>query len=261
MSGAPVVAIFGGSFNPPHVSHVLAAATSVGKDVMPRVAALLDMQQISEITQVVSADTFLRPIYAGNALETVQSLDAIKIITVRATAFPLAMVVRDAIAGANRTLKRQVLLEPSMTAAHCIGKKTQLAAALRAFLPDSAMQESPVLVLREKSRDLELVIHDLDLGVPAGALDRVMNAPHHPPAGLEALGRLILAVEDSHGSMRVVSGRGWGSRLILRLHRARSVVMVGHSRHPSALAVSEGPTRISLPPAPRRPVISEPAGE
>jgi electron transfer flavoprotein alpha subunit len=68
-------------------SHVLAAATSFGKDVVPRVAALLDMQQISEITQVVSADTFVRPIYAGNALETVQSLDKIKIITVRATAF------------------------------------------------------------------------------------------------------------------------------------------------------------------------------
>ena len=68
-------------------SHVLAAATSVGKDVMPRVAALLDMQQISEITHVVGADTFVRPIYAGNALETVQALDAIKIITVRTTAF------------------------------------------------------------------------------------------------------------------------------------------------------------------------------
>ncbi len=68
-------------------SHVLAPATSFGKDVMPRVAALLDMQQVSEITAVVSADTFVRPIYAGNALETVQSADAIKIITVRATAF------------------------------------------------------------------------------------------------------------------------------------------------------------------------------
>jgi hypothetical protein len=171
-------------------------------------------------------------------------------------AFPLASVVREAITGANRTLQRQVLLEPSMSAAHCIGKRAQLTAALRSFLTESAMQESPVLVVREKARDLELVIHDLDLGVPAGALDRVMNAPHHPPAGLEALGRLILAVEESHGSMRVVSGRGWGSRLILRLHRARSGVMVGHSRYPSALAVSEGRTRTSSPPsAPRRPVI------
>ena len=68
-------------------SHVFAAATSFGKDVMPRVAALLDMQQISEITHVVGADTFVRPIYAGNALETVQSMDKIKIITVRGTAF------------------------------------------------------------------------------------------------------------------------------------------------------------------------------
>lgn len=71
-------------------SHVVAAATSVGKDVMPRVAALLDVQQISEITKVVSADTFVRPFYAGNALETVQSTDTIKIITVRATAFEKA---------------------------------------------------------------------------------------------------------------------------------------------------------------------------
>lgn len=68
-------------------SHVLAAATSFGKDVMPRVAALLDTQMISEITKVESADTFVRPIYAGNALETVQSSEKIKIITVRGTAF------------------------------------------------------------------------------------------------------------------------------------------------------------------------------
>jgi electron transfer flavoprotein alpha subunit len=68
-------------------SHVLAAATSVGKNVLPRAAALCDMQQISEITAVVSPDTFVRPIYAGNALATVQSADAIKFITVRATGF------------------------------------------------------------------------------------------------------------------------------------------------------------------------------
>jgi len=68
-------------------SHVLAPATSNGKDVMPRAAALLDSQQISEITAVESPDTFVRPIYAGNALATVQSSDAIKIITVRTTGF------------------------------------------------------------------------------------------------------------------------------------------------------------------------------
>ena len=68
-------------------SHVLAPATSTGKDVMPRAAALADAQQISEIVAVESADTFVRPIYAGNALATVKSSDAVKFITVRTTGF------------------------------------------------------------------------------------------------------------------------------------------------------------------------------
>ena len=71
-------------------SHVLAPSTSNGKNIMPRVAALLDVQQISDITGVESADTFVRPIYAGNALATVKSKDAIKVITVRTTAFDAA---------------------------------------------------------------------------------------------------------------------------------------------------------------------------
>ena len=68
-------------------SHVLAPATTFGKNVMPRVAALLDVAQLSEIVAVESADTFQRPIYAGNAIATVQSPDPIKVITVRGTAF------------------------------------------------------------------------------------------------------------------------------------------------------------------------------
>src|SRR5881392_2550164 len=68
-------------------SHILAPATSTGKNVMPRAAALLDVQQISDICAVESADTFVRPIYAGNALATVKSKDATKVITVRTTAF------------------------------------------------------------------------------------------------------------------------------------------------------------------------------
>jgi len=68
-------------------SHILAPATANGKNFMPRVAALLDVGQISDITKVESADTFARPIYAGNAIATVQSLDAVKVITVRGTAF------------------------------------------------------------------------------------------------------------------------------------------------------------------------------
>ncbi|MCQ4347055.1 SDR family oxidoreductase [Pseudomonas stutzeri] len=68
-------------------SHVLAPATSNGKNYLPRVAALLDVEQISEIVKVVSADTFQRPIYAGNAIATVQSSAAVKVITVRGTGF------------------------------------------------------------------------------------------------------------------------------------------------------------------------------
>ena len=71
----------------PGYSHILFAATAAGKNVAPRVAASLDVAQISDITKVVSGDTFERPIYAGNAIATVQSADAIKVITVRTTGF------------------------------------------------------------------------------------------------------------------------------------------------------------------------------
>jgi electron transfer flavoprotein alpha subunit len=70
--------------------HLVACATTFGKNVMPRVAALLDVAQISEISEVVSANTFVRPTYAGNAMATVKSNDARKVITVRATAFDAA---------------------------------------------------------------------------------------------------------------------------------------------------------------------------
>jgi electron transfer flavoprotein alpha subunit len=71
----------------PNYSHVVMAADSVGKNVAPRVAALLDVGQVSEAIQVVSPDTFVRPIYAGNAMATVQSADKIKVVTIRPTNF------------------------------------------------------------------------------------------------------------------------------------------------------------------------------
>jgi electron transfer flavoprotein alpha subunit len=77
-----LVAASGGAY-----THLLFAATASGKNIAPRVAACLDVAQISDITKVVSADTFERPIYAGNAIATVQSVDAVKVITVRATGF------------------------------------------------------------------------------------------------------------------------------------------------------------------------------
>nr|WP_315483653.1 FAD-binding protein [uncultured Undibacterium sp.] len=71
-------------------SHILAPATAYGKNILPRVAAKLDVAQISEITKIDSPDTFERPIYAGNAIATVQSTDAVKVITVRTTGFDAA---------------------------------------------------------------------------------------------------------------------------------------------------------------------------
>lgn len=79
---APIIAELAKNY-----SHILAPATTFGKNILPRVAALLDVAQISDVCAIESADTFLRPIYAGNAYEKVQSLDAIKVMTIRTTAF------------------------------------------------------------------------------------------------------------------------------------------------------------------------------
>jgi electron transfer flavoprotein alpha subunit len=113
-------------------SHLLAAATSTGKNIMPRAAALLDVQQISDICGVESADTFVRPIYAGNALATVKSKDPIKVITVRTTAFdavaatgssaPIGKVTPPPDAGISSFVGREVSKSerPELTAAKII---------------------------------------------------------------------------------------------------------------------------------------------
>jgi electron transfer flavoprotein alpha subunit len=113
-------------------SHVLAPATTSGKNLMPRVAALLDVMQISDISAVVSADTFVRPIYAGNALATVQSKDPVKIITVRGTAFgpaaaaggnaPIAAVEATGSAGLSEFVRAELSKSerPELTSARVI---------------------------------------------------------------------------------------------------------------------------------------------
>ena len=87
-------------------SHILAPSTSNGKNILPRVAALLDVQQISDIVAVEGADTFVCPIYAGNALATVKSKDPIKVITVRTTAF-------DAVSSSNDSCEIETIAAPA----------------------------------------------------------------------------------------------------------------------------------------------------
>ncbi len=113
-------------------SHILAPATAYGKNILPRVAAKLDVAQISEISKVDSPDTFERPIYAGNAIATVQSADAVKVITVRGTAFDAAAATGgsaavekiDAVAdaGVSQFVSREVTKSdrPELTAAKII---------------------------------------------------------------------------------------------------------------------------------------------
>ncbi|NRQ43050.1 electron transfer flavoprotein subunit alpha/FixB family protein [Rheinheimera sp. YQF-2] len=112
-------------------SHILAAATTTGKNFLPRVAALLDVAQISDVIAIESADTFVRPIYAGNAIATVQSTDSIKVLTVRPAAFRAAetgnnaavetiAVVQDA--GVSRFISAELTKSerPELTAARVV---------------------------------------------------------------------------------------------------------------------------------------------
>jgi len=98
-------------------SHILAPATANGKNVLPRVAAKLDVAQLSDITKVVSLDTFERPIYAGNAIATVQSIDPIKVITVRTTGFdPVAAT------GGSAAIEKQTAVE-STSSSSFVGRE------------------------------------------------------------------------------------------------------------------------------------------
>ena len=112
-------------------SHVVAAATTAGKNFMPRVAALLDVAQVSDIVAVESPDTFVRPIYAGNVLATVQSIDAVKVITVRTTAFeaaglggsaPIEAVTAEADCGSSALVSRELTqsARPELAAAKVV---------------------------------------------------------------------------------------------------------------------------------------------
>ena len=152
-------------------SYILAAATTTGKNLLPRVAALLDVAQISDIVEVLSEDTFMRPIYAGNAMATVQSSDPVKVITVRTTAFSEAEVTGNAtiepidyIVEQNLSLFVSEILSQS--------ERPELTAASIVISGGRGMQDGENFVLLEKVAD--------KLGAAIGASRAAVDAGFVP---------------------------------------------------------------------------------
>ena len=165
-SVAPLVSDLGKNY-----SHILAPATTTGKNLLPRVAALLDVAQISDIVEVKSDDTFVRPIYAGNALATVQSSDVIKVITVRTTAFA------DAESGGTATLETSDFAVDQSSAVFMGEKLSQserpeLTSASIIISGGRGMQDGENFVLLEKVAD--------KLGAAIGASRAAVDAGFVP---------------------------------------------------------------------------------
>ena len=164
---------------PGSYSHIVFPATASGKNVAPRVAALLDVAQVSDITRVVSADTFERPIYAGNAIATVQSQDAVKVLTVRGTGFDAAAtgsasaavetVEAVADAGTSRFVGREVTKSdrPELTAAKVIvsgGRALGSAEAFQSVLAPLAEKLGAAIGASRAAVDAGYAPNDLQVG-------------------------------------------------------------------------------------------------
>ena len=153
-------------------SHVFAPATTTGKNLMPRVAALLDVAQVSDIIAIKAADTFVRPIYAGNALATVQSGDAIKVVTVRSTAYPEAASEGGAAAiEAVDTVIEQDIAS-FVSEALAVSERPSLTAASIIVSGGRGMQSGDNFVLLEKVAD--------KLGAAIGASRAAVDAGFVP---------------------------------------------------------------------------------
>jgi electron transfer flavoprotein alpha subunit len=153
-------------------SHVLAPATTTGKNFMPRVAALLGVAQISDITSVVSADTFVRPIYAGNALATVQSSDAVKVITVRSTGFDEAAKQGGSAAVEVLSVVKEQDLARFVDQKLTVSERPELAGAAIVISGGRGMQNGENFALLEKVAD--------KLGAAIGASRAAVDAGFVP---------------------------------------------------------------------------------
>jgi len=155
----------------PGYSHILAAATTTGKNLAPRVAALLDVAQISDIVEVQSEDTFVRPIYAGNALATVRSADEIKVITVRTTGF------EEAPSGGSATIENTDIVIEQNLATYVseqlsVSERPELTAASIIISGGRGMQSGENFLLLEKVAD--------KLGAAIGASRAAVDAGFVP---------------------------------------------------------------------------------
>lgn len=163
---APLIALISDNY-----SHVLAPATTYGKNILPRASALLDVQQISDISGIESEDTFIRPIYAGNAMATVRSTDALKLITVRTTAFDAvgmdgAATVEAVSGGGDAGLSKFVGEELTRS------ERPELTTADIIVSGGRGMQSSENFVLLEKLAD--------KLGAAVGASRAAVDAGYVP---------------------------------------------------------------------------------
>jgi electron transfer flavoprotein alpha subunit len=164
---APLVAEVAATY-----SHVLAAATTTGKNLMPRVAGLLDVAQISDIVAVKSADTFVRPIYAGNALATVQSSDSIKVITVRSTAFEESAASGNSAPIEALDIAKSQSLASFVTEQLSVSERPELTAASIVISGGRGMQNGENFGLLEKVAD--------KLGAAIGASRAAVDAGFVP---------------------------------------------------------------------------------
>jgi hypothetical protein len=164
-------------------------------------------------------------------------------------AFPLAETCATTIHAAARAAGRSIEMVPCRTSAFAIGHKAALFGALSAFLADAAASapadRKPIVSVREKSLRTELALVDLHLGVPRAALDRVLAAPDLPPPGLESLGRLVHAVEESHGTVRLRAETGWGVSVIISLLRARPTLVSQPTQGATVIQLKSKPPRAS----------------
>ena len=163
---APLVAAVSGDY-----SHLFAAATTAGKNLMPRVAALLDVGQISDIVEVKSADTFVRPIYAGNAMATVQSSDPVKVVTVRTTAFAEAGDGGNATISVSEHMTDQTMTQ-FLSEQLSVSERPELTAASIIVSGGRGMQDGSNFALLEKVAD--------KLGAAIGASRAAVDAGFVP---------------------------------------------------------------------------------